>query len=374
MTILSKAAQTQFNRCSSELDKLNQTLAAALQEAESLEEWVLNRAISSGMSDKGTSLSNAKSYIDRHLTELETTLDNINTLAKEAGYSSIMNLVKGFRKVGQKRTFEYYCSILPDWVTTLSPKFRRWRSDTCEHTSVRNFMVRDWCRVMEKWLASSPSETDLNYVQSEWEQVENAKDAQKLRSWVDDRNDGLPVKYETEIIDIAPEILAFTEVTQSRIGTTVIREFAENFSSQKFTLTKKQYSAMPQNKRDLDKFFYLFEQVTNISLDAEKLINIQEYLCKSGHALCYGPLDYAITDKVTLQLFIDAIEKSPSGFSQESNSEESFRLSQFSPCDENLRFSEITPENEDSLLACLALLNSDENAWGVVPANAPRPF
>ena len=357
MTILSKAAQTQFNRCSSELDKLNQTLAAALQEAESLEEWVLNRAISSGMSDKGTSLSNAKSYIDRHLTELETTLDNINSLAKEAGYSSIMNLVKGFRKTGEKRTFEYYCSILPDWATTLSPKVRRWRSDTREHTAVKNFMVRDWCEAVEEWLASSPSETDLNYVQSEWEQVANPADAQKLRSWINDRNEGLPVEYETDIIDIAPEILAFTEVTYKKIGSTVIRELAENFQNQKFTLTKKQYSAMPQSKRDLDKFFYLFEQVTNIPLDSEKLSQAQDYLCKSGHALCHGPLDYTITDKVTLQLFIDAIE-SP----------------QLSPCDENLRFSEITPENEDSLLACLALLNSDENAWGVVPANAPRPF
>jgi hypothetical protein len=218
-------------------------------------------------------------------------------------------------------------------------------------------MVRDWCEAVEEWLASSPSETDLNYVQSEWEQVANPADAQKLRSWINDRNDGLPVEYETDTIDIAPEILAFTEVTYKKIGSTVIRELAENFQNQKFTLTKKQYSAMPQSKRDLDKFFYLFEQVTNIPLDSEKLSQAQDYLCKSGHALCHGPLDYTITDKVTLQLFIDAIE-SP----------------QLSPCDENLRFSEITPENEDSLLACLALLNSDENAWGVVPANAPRPF
>jgi len=122
---------------------------------------------------------------------------------------------------------------------------------------------------------------------------------------------------------------------------------------------------MLEKRRDLDKFFYLFEQATNIPLDSKKLTQAQDYLCKSGHALCHGPLDYSITDKVTLQLFIDAIE-SP----------------QLSPCDENFAvFVEnvfvptgITPENEDSLLACLALLSSDTNAWGVVPANAPRPF
>ena len=356
MTILSKAAQTQFNRCSSELDKFNQHLAAALQEAESLEEWVLNRAISSGMSDKGTSLSNAKSYIDRHLTELETTLDNINTLAKEAGYSSIMNLVKGFRKVGQKRTFEYYCSTLPDWVTTLSPQFVRWRSDTREHTAVKNFMVRDWCEAMEKWLASNPPEIQLDYVQSEWQQVANPADAQKLRSWINDRNEGLPVEYETDIINIAPTILAFTEVTYNKIGATVLRELAENFQNQKFTLTKKQHSAMLEKRRDVDKFFYIFEQVTHIPLDSEKLTQVQEYLCQSGYALCRGPLDFIITDKVTLQLFIDAIE------SREN-------LAVFVEDSEEFHVhvpTEITPENSDSLLACLALLAHDPSGWGVV--------
>jgi hypothetical protein len=300
------------------------------------------------MNPNSPKVSNAKSYIASRNVELATTLDNINTLAKEAGYSSIMNLIKGFRKVGEKRTFEYYCSILPDWVTTLSPKFRRWRSDTREHTAVKNFMVRDWCEAVEEWLASSPSETDLNYVQSEWEQVANPADAQKLRSWINDRNEGLPVEYETDTIDIAPEILAFTEVTYKKIGSTVIRELAENFQNQKFTLSKKQYSAMPQSKRDLDKFFYLFEQVTNIPLDSEKLTQAQDYLCKSGHALCHGPLDYTITDKVTLQLFIDAIEQTPS---------------------ETERFpvpKEITPENSDSLLACLKLLDHTPNGWGVV--------
>jgi hypothetical protein len=214
-------------------------------------------------------------------------------------------------------------------------------------------MVRDWCEAVEEWLASSPSETDLNYVQSEWQQVANPADAQKLRSWINDRNESLPVEYETDIIDIAPTILAFTEVTYNKIGATVIRELAENFQNQKFTLTKKQHSEMLEKRRDLDKFFYLFEQATNIPLDSKKLAQAQEYLCKSGHALCHGPLDYTITDKVTLQLFIDAIE-SPS-FLKENSEEFYVHVPK-----------EITPDNESSLLTCLELLNHDPRGWGVV--------
>ena len=103
-----------------------------------------------------------------------------------------------------------------------------------------------------------------------------------------------------------------------------------------------------ENQRDVDKFFYIFEQVTNIPLDSEKLTQVQEYLCQSGYALCRGPRDFIITDKVTLQLFIEAIEKNPS---------------------ETERFpvpKEITPENSDSLLACLELLSQDPVGWGVV--------
>jgi hypothetical protein len=329
--------------------KITEHLTEAYLEVEAYREWIIDTAISQGMNPNSPKVSNAKSYIASRNVELATTLDNINTLAKEAGYSSIMNLIKGFRKVGEKRTFEYYCSILPDWVTTLSPKFRRWRSDTREHTAVKKFMVRDWCEAMEEWLASNPPEIQLNYVRSEWQQVANPADAQKLRSWINDRNDGLPVEYETDIIDIAPTILAFTEVTYKKIGATVIRELAENFQNQKFTLTRKQHSTMLEKRRDVDKFFYIFEQVTNIPLDSEKLTQVQEYLCQSGYALCKGPLDFIITDKVTLQLFIDAIEQNPS---------------------ETERFpvpKEITPENSDSLLACLKLLDHTPNGWGVVP-------
>ena len=65
---------------------------------------------------------------------------------------------------------------------------------------------------------------------------------------------------------------------------------------------------MLEKRRDIDKFFYIFEVVTDIPLNSDKLTKIQEYLCQSGYALCRGPLDFVITDKVTLQLFIDAIE------------------------------------------------------------------
>ena len=344
MTNLPKAMQVKIQQS----QKIAEHLTEAYLEVEAYREWIIDTAISQGMNPNSPKVSNAKSYIATRNVELATTLDNINTLAKEAGYSSIMNLIKGFRKTGEKRTFEYYCSILPDWVTTLSPKFRRWRSDTREHAAVKKFMVRDWCEAMEEWLASNPPEIQLNYVQSEWQQVANPADAQKLRSWINDRNEGLPVEYETDIIDIAPTILAFTEVTYNKIGATVIRELAENFQNQKFTLTKKQHSAMLENQRDVDKFFYIFEQVTNIPLDSEKLTQVQEYLCQSGYALCRGPRDFIITDKVTLQLFIEAIEKNPS---------------------ETERFpvpKEITPENSDSLLACLELLAHDPSGWGVV--------
>jgi hypothetical protein len=351
MTNLSKAIQAKIHQIQQQSQKTTEHLTEAYLEVEAYREWIIETAISQGMNPNSPKVSNAKSYICTRNVELATTLENINTLAKEAGYSSIMNLVKGFRKTGEKRTFEYYCSTLPDWVTTLSPQFRRWRSDTREHTAVKNFMVRDWCEAVEEWLASNPPEIQLNYVRSEWQQVANPSDAQKLRSWINDRNEGLPVEYETDIINIAPTILAFTEVTYNKIGATVIRELAENFQNQKFTLTKKQHSEMLEKQRDLDKFFYLFEQATNIPLDSQKLAQAQDYLCKSGHALCHGPLDYAITDKVTLQLFIDAIESrglSPS---------------------ETERFpvpKEITPENSDSLLACLELLNHDPIGWGVV--------
>jgi len=344
MTNLPKTMQVKIQQS----QKIAEHLTEAYLEVEAYREWIIDTAISQGMNPNSPKVSNAKSYIASRNVELATTLDNINTLAKEAGYSSIMNLIKGFRKVGEKRTFEYYCSILPDWVTTLSPQFRRWRSDTREHTAVKKFMVRDWCEAMEEWLASNPPEIQLNYVQSEWQQVANPADAQKLRSWINDRNEGLPVEYETDIIDIAPTILAFTEVTYNKIGATVIRELAENFQNQTFTLTKKQHSAMLEKQRDVDKFFYIFEQVTNIPLDSEKLTQVQEYLCKHDLAICHGPLDFIITDKVTLQLFTDAIEQNPS---------------------ETERFpvpTEVTPENESSLLACLELLNHDPRGWGVV--------
>lgn len=352
MANLPKAMQVKIQQSQQQFQKITEHLTEAYLEVEAYREWIIDTAISQGMNPNSPKVSNAKSYIATRNVELATTLDNINTLAKEAGYSSIMNLIKGFRKTGEKRTFEYYCSILPDWVTTLSPKFRRWRSDTREHSAVKKFMVRDWCEAMEEWLASNPPEVQLNYVQSEWQQVANPADAQKLRSWINDRNEGLPVEYETDIIDIAPTILAFTEVTYNKIGATVLRELAENFQNQKFTLTKKQHSAMLEKQRDVDKFFYIFEQITNIPLDSEKLTQVQEYLFQSGYALCRGPLDFIITDKVTLQLFIDAIESrglSPS---------------------ETERFpvpKEITPENSDSLLACLELLAHDPSGWGVVP-------
>jgi hypothetical protein len=344
MTNLPKAMQVKIQQS----QKIAEHLTEAYLEVEAYREWIIDTAISQGMNPNSPKVSNAKSYIATRNVELATTLDNINTLAKEAGYSSIMNLIKGFRKTGEKRTFEYYCSTLPDWVTTLSPKFRRWRSDTREHSAVKKFMVRDWCEAMEEWLASNPPEIQLDYIRSEWQQVANPADAQKLRSWINDRNEGLPVEYETDIIDIAPTILAFTEVTYNKIGATVIRELAENFQNQKFTLTKKQHSAMLENQRDVDKFFYIFEQVINIPLDSEKLTQVQEYLSQSGYAICRGPRDFIITDKVTLQLFIEAIEKNPL---------------------ETERFpvpKEITPENSDSLLACLELLSQDPVGWGVV--------
>lgn len=356
MANLPKAMQVKIQQSQQQSQKITEHLTEAYLEVEAYREWIIDTAISQGMNPNSPKVSNAKSYIATRNVELATTLDNINTLAKEAGYSSIMNLIKGFRKTGEKRTFEYYCSILPDWVTTLSPKFRRWRSDTREHSAVKKFMVRDWCEAMEEWLASNPPEVQLNYVQSEWQQVANPADAQKLRSWINDRNEGLPVEYETDIIDIAPTILAFTEVTHNKIGTTVLRELAENFQNQKFTLTKKQHSAMLEKRRDVDKFFYIFEQITNIPLDSDKLTQVQEYLCQSGYAICRGPLDFIITDKVTLQLFIDAIEKTPSGFLKENNDEE-FHV--HVP-------KEITPENSDSLLACLELLAHDPSGWGVV--------
>jgi hypothetical protein len=360
MTNLSKAMQAKIHQIQQQSQKTTEHLTEAYLEVEAYREWIIETAISQGMNPNSPKVSNAKSYIATRNVELATTLDNINSLAKEAGYSSIMNLVKGFRKTGEKRTFEYYCSILPDWATTLSPKFRRWRSDTREHTAVKNFMVRDWCEAVEEWLASSPSETDLNYVQSEWQQVANPADAQKLRSWINDRNEGLPVEYETDIIDIAPEILAFTDYTRRRIGATVIRELAENFQNQKFTLTRKQYSTMPRDKRDLDKFFYLFEQVTGHTLDSEKLEELHRTLHSRELASYHGISDYEISDQVTLDIFTEAVLKNPVSFSMEARQV-------FVP-------KEITPENEGSLLACLALLNSDENVWGVVPASAPRPF
>jgi hypothetical protein len=109
---------------------------------------------------------------------------------------------------------------------------------------------------------------------------------------------------------------------------------------------------MLEKQRDVDKFFYIFEQVTNIPLNSEKLTQVQEYLCKHDLAICHGPLDFIITDKVTLQLFTDAIEQNPS---------------------ETERFpvpKEITPDNESSLLACLELLNHDPIGWGVVKKSA----
>jgi len=347
------------------LEKAKELSAAKDAKIKELSEYIINLAVMHGMSPRCVTVPNAQKVLTSEVEKNLNLLTELREEAKNNQYSSLANFVKGFRKTGsEKLKKSHYENILPPWTLTYSEGLRRHAAFLGSYRKIEKFIVELWAPEIESYLNTNPSEFDLNYVKSEWSLVSTLAEAEIILNWVLDRLKGIPPEYATTPVDLTPDLLSLSEVTLARVGPTVITELTRKIKEDKLTITKRQYEQFPANAKDLTKFYWLFEKVTSISLDAEKLINIQEYLCKSGYAICYGPLDYVITDKVTLQLFIDAIESrrlSP----QESNSEGDHKV--FVP-------TEITPENSNSLLSCLELLSHDPRGWGVVPAGAPRPF
>ena len=362
---MANTSKDPLQQIAANLEKAKELSAKKDATIKELSEFIINLAVKHGMSPKYTSVYNAQKVLTSEVDKNLTLLTELREEAEKNKYSSLANFVKGFRKTGEEKLKKsHYENILPPWTLSYSEGLRRHATLLGSYRKIDKFIVELWAPEIERFCETKPSEFDLNYVKSEWSLVSTLAEAQILLNWVLDRIKGIPPVYATTPVDLTTDLLSLSEVTLARVGPTVIAELTRKIKEDKLTITKRQYEQFPANAKDLTKFYWLFEKVTSISLDAEKLINIQEYLCKSGYAICYGPLDYVITDKVTLQLFIDAIESrrlSP----QESNSEGDHKV--FVP-------TEITPENSNSLLSCLELLSHDPRGWGVVPANAPRPF
>ena len=348
------------------LEKLKELSATKDATIKELSEFIINLAIKHGMSPKYTSVYNAQKVLT---SEVEKNLNLLKDLREEAEknkYSSLANFVKGFRKTGEEKLKKsHYENILPPWTLTYSEGLRRHAAFLGSYRKIEKFTVELWAPEIERYLNTNPSEFDINYVKSEWSLVSTLAEAEILLNWVLDRLNGIPPEYATTPVDLTPDLLSLSKVTLARVGPTVIAELVRKIEEDKITITARQYEQFPVNAKDLTKFYWLFEKVTSIPLDSQKLTEVQEYLCKHNFAICHGPLDFVITDKVTLQLFIDAIEsRGLSGFATQNNDED-FHV--YVP-------TEVTPENSDSLLACLNLLSNDPSGWGVVPASAPRPF
>jgi hypothetical protein len=362
---MANTSKDPLQQIAANLEKAKELSAKKDATIKELSEFIINLAVKHGMSPKYTSVYNAQKVLTSEVDKNLTLLTELKEEAEKNKYSSLANFVKGFRKTGEEKLKKsHYENILPPWTLSYSEGLRRHATFLGSYRKIDKFIVELWAPEIERYLNTNPSEFDLNYVKSEWSLVSTLAEAQILLNWVLDRIKGIPPVYATTPVDLTTDLLSLSEVTLARVGPTVIAELTRKIKEDKLTITKRQYEPFPANAKDLTKFYWLFEKVTSISLDSQKLTSIQEYLCKSGYAICYGPLDYVITDKVTLQLFIDAIESrrlSP----QESNSEGDHKV--FVP-------TEITPENSNSLLSCLELLSHDPRGWGVVPANAPRPF
>jgi hypothetical protein len=354
---MANTSKDPLQQIAANLEKAKELSAKKDATIKELSEFIINLAVKHGMSPKYTSVYNAQKVLTSEVDKNLTLLTELKEEAEKNKYSSLANFVKGFRKTGEEKLKKsHYENILPPWTLSYSEGLRRHATLLGSYRKIDKFIVELWAPEIERYLNTNPSEFDLNYVKSEWSLVSTLAEAQILLNWVLDRIKGIPPVYATTPVDLTPDLLSLSEVTLARVGPTVIAELTRKIKEDKLTITKRQYEQFPANAKDLTKFYWLFEKVTSISLDSQKLTSIQEYLCKSGYAICYGPLDYVITDKVTLQLFIDAIESrrlSP----QESNSEGDHKV--FVP-------TEITPDNESSLLACLELLSNDPNAWGVV--------
>ena len=342
------------------LEKLRELSAAKDAKIKELSEFIINLAVKHGMSPKYTSVYNAQKVLTSEVERNLNLLTELREEAKNNQYSSLANFVKGFRKTGEEKLKKvHYKNILPEWTLAYSEGLRRYAANLGSYRKIEKFTVELWAPEIERYLNTNPSEFDINYVKSEWSLVSTLAEAEILLNWVLDRLNGIPTEYATTPVDLIPDLLALSQVTLARVGPTVISELVRKIEEDAITVTARQYEQFPVNAKNLTKFFWIFEKVTGIPLDSPKLTEVQEYLCKHNYAICHGPLDFVITDKVTLQLFIDAIESrglSPSGFLKENNDEE-FHV--YVP-------TEITPENEDSLLACLAHLSNDPSGWGVV--------
>ena len=339
------------------LEKLRELSATKDATIKELSEFIINLAVKHGMSPKYTSVYNAQKVLT---SEVEKNLNLLKDLREEAEknkYSSLANFVKGFRKTGEEKLKKsHYENILPPWTLSYSEGLRRHAAFLGSYRKIEKFTVELWAPEIERYLNTNPSEFDINYIKSEWSLVSTLAEAEILLNWVLDRLNGIPAEYATTPVDLTPDLLSLSQVTLARVGPTVIAELVRKIEEDKITITARQYEQFPVNAKNLTKFFWIFEKVTGIPLDSPKLTEVQEYLCKHNFAICHGPHDFVITDKVTLQLFIDAIESRENLAVSVEDSEE-FHV--YVP-------TEITPDNEDSLLACLALLDHDPRGWGVV--------
>ena len=358
---MANTSKDPLQQIAANLEKAKELSAKKDATIKELSEYIINLAVRHGMSPKYTSVYNAQKVLTSEVEKNLNLLTELREEAKNNQYSSLANFVKGFRKTGsEKLKKSHYENILPPWTLTYSEGLRRHAAFLGSYRKIEKFTVELWAPEIESYLNTNPSEFDLNYVKSEWSLVSTLAEAQILLNWVLDRIKGIPPVYATTPVDLTPDLLSLSEVTLARVGPTVIAELVRKIKEDAITITARQYEQFPMNAKNLTKFFWIFEKVTGIPLDSPKLTGVQEYLHQHNYAICHGPLDFVVTDKVTLQLFIDAIEKNPSGFSQETN-------------EENFRFSvptEITPENSDSLLACLELLAHDPSGWGVVKKSA----
>ena len=341
------------------LEKATELSAAKDAKIKELSEYIINLAVMHGMSPRCATVPNAQKVLTSEVERNLNLLTELREEAKNNQYSSLANFVKGFRKTGEEKLKKvHYKNILPAWTLAYSEGLRRHAANLGSYRKIEKFTVELWAPEIERYLNTNPSEFDLQYVASEWSLVSTLAEAEILLNWVLDRLNGIPAEYATTPVDLTPDLLSLSQVTLARVGPTVISELVRKIEEDAITITARQYEQFPVNAKDLTKFYWIFEKVTGIPLDSPKLTEVQEYLCKHNFAICHGPLDFVITDQVTLQLFIDAIEGrglSTSGFLKENDEE--FHV--YVP-------TEITPENEDSLLACLAHLSNDPSGWGVV--------
>ena len=339
--------------------KAKELVASRDAKIQELSEFIIDLAVLHGMSPLCATVPNAQKALSSAAKRNINLLQELEEEAKNNNYSSLANFVKGFRKTGEEKLKKvHYKNILPAWTLSYSEGLRRHAASLGSYRKIEKFTVELWAPEIERYLNTNPSEFDLQYVTSEWSLVSTLAEAEILLNWVLDRLNGIPAEYATTPVDLTPDLLSLSQVTLTRVGPTVISELVRKIEEDAITITSRQYEQFPVNAKDLTKFYWIFEKVTGIPLDSPKLTEVQEYLCKHNFAICHGPLDFVITDQVTLQLFIDAIEGrglSSSGFLKENDEE--FHV--YVP-------TEITPDNEDSLLACLAHLSNDPSGWGVV--------